>query len=54
MVQITDNSDRLDETVGEVIQRVETANDSSNDISSVMEEISASMEAISSTLTEIN
>ncbi len=54
MVQITDNSDRLDETVGEVIQRVETANDSSNDISSVMEELSASMEAISSTLTEIN
>ena len=54
MFQITDNSDRLDETVGEVIQRVETANDSSNDISSVMEELSASMEAISSTLTEIN
>ncbi|MCI8379541.1 MAG: methyl-accepting chemotaxis protein [Lachnospiraceae bacterium] len=54
MVQITDNSDKLDETVGEVIQRVETANDSSNDISSVMEELSASMEAISSTLTEIN
>lgn len=54
MVQITDNSDKLDETVSEVIQRVETANDSSNDISSVMEELSASMEAISSTLTEIN
>ena len=54
MVQITDNSDRLDETVGEVIQRVETANDSSNDISSVMDDLSASMEAISSTLTEIN
>lgn len=54
MIQITDNSDKLDETVGEVIQRVETANDSSNDISSVMEELSASMEAISSTLTEIN
>lgn len=33
---------------------METANDSSNDISSVMEELSASMEAISSTLTEIN
>ena len=54
MIQITDNSDKLDKTVGEVIQRVETANDSSNDISSVMEELSASMEAISSTLTEIN
>jgi len=54
MLQITDNSAKLDETVGEVIQRVETANDSSNDISSVMEELSASMEKISSTLTEIN
>ncbi|MCI8771831.1 MAG: methyl-accepting chemotaxis protein [Lachnospiraceae bacterium] len=54
MVQITDNSDQLDETVGEVIQMVETANDNSNDISSVMEQLSASMDAISSTLTAIN
>ena len=54
MVQISDNSNKLEETVGVVVRRVETANDSSNDISAVLEELSASMEEISSTLTTIN
>lgn len=54
MVQISGNSNKLEETVGIVAQRVAMANDSSNDISAVLEELSASMQEISSTLTTIN
>lgn len=52
--QISGNSSKLEETVGVVVQRVATANDNSNDISSVLDELSASMEEISSTLTTIS
>ena len=52
--QISGNSSKLEETVGIVVQRVATANDNSNDISSVLDELSASMEEISSTLTTIS
>lgn len=54
MLQITGNSNKLEDTIGEVVNRVATANDSSSDISSVMEQLSASMEEISSTLMTIN
>ena len=54
MVQISGNSNKLEETVGIVAQRVTKANDSSNDISAVLEELSASMQEISSTLTTIS
>lgn len=54
MVQITDGSGKLEHTVNLVDQKVATANDNSNDISSVLEELSATMEEISSTLAGIN
>ncbi len=54
MTRITDNSNRLDEIVGSVSSSVSTANESSTDISAVMEELSASMEEVSATVANIN
>ncbi len=54
MGRITSNSRRLDEIVGSVSHSVNTANESSVDISAVMEELSASMEEVSSTVTNVN
>ena len=54
MVRITDNSNRLEEIVGSVTGSVATANESSTDISAVMEELSASMEEVSATVANIN
>ncbi len=54
MVRITDNSTRLEEIVGSVSGSVGTANESSTDISAVMEELSASMEEVSATVANIN
>jgi len=54
MVRITDNSNRLEEIVGSVSGSVATANESSTDISAVMEELSASMEEVSATVANIN
>jgi len=54
MTRITDNSNRLDEIVGSVSNSVATANESSTDISAVMEELSASMEEVSATVANIN
>jgi len=54
MVRITDNSNRLEEIVGSVSNSVATANESSTDISAVMQELSASMEEVSATVANIN
>jgi len=54
MVRITDNSNRLEEIAGSVSNSVATANESSTDISAVMEELSASMEEVSATVANIN
>ena len=54
MTRITENSNRLDEIVGSVSGSVATANESSTDISAVMEELSASMEEVSATVSNIN
>lgn len=54
MASITNNSNRLDQIVGSVVASVDTANNSSVDISAVMEELSASMQEVSSTVTNIN
>ena len=54
MTRITENSNRLDEIVGSVSNSVATANESSTDISAVMEELSASMEEVSATVANIN
>jgi methyl-accepting chemotaxis protein len=54
MQNITDNSNRLESVVGTVSTSVNTANENSVDISSVMEELSASMQEIASTVTNVN
>lgn len=53
MGQINTSSSKLGSVVNLVSDKVSTANDNSNDISSVMEELSASMQEISSTITGI-
>ncbi len=53
MGQINVSSSKLGSVVSLVSDKVTTANDNSNDISSVMEELSASMEEISSTIAGI-
>lgn len=53
MGQINTSSGKLGSVVNLVSDKVSTANDNSNDISSVMEELSSSMEEISSTITGI-
>ena len=53
MKQIKDSTNSLNSIVGNVVEKVTTANDDSNEISSVMEELSASMEEVSSTVTSI-
>lgn len=53
MGQINVSSGKLGSVVNLVSDKVSTANDHSNDISSVMEELSASMEEISSTIAGI-
>ncbi|MBE5875634.1 MAG: methyl-accepting chemotaxis protein [Lachnospiraceae bacterium] len=54
MSKITDDSEKLDEIVSTVSANVSTANESSCDISAVMEELSASMEEVSATVTNVN
>ncbi len=54
MVQINESTQKLGEIVGVVDSKVQTTNDSSMDISSVMEELSAAMEEVSSTVTNVN
>lgn len=53
MGQINTSSNKLGSVVNLVSDKVSTANDNSNDISSVMEELSSSMEEISSTIAGI-
>ena len=53
MGQINTSSGKLGSVVNLVSDKVSTANDNSNDISSVMEELSSSMQEISSTITGI-
>lgn len=54
MQKITSNSKQLDETVGNVVGKVNTANGSACDISAVMEELSATMEAVAATVKNID
>lgn len=54
MSKITDDSQELDEIVTMVSSNVATANESSCDISAVMQELSASMEEVSATVTNVN
>ncbi len=54
MAKITTNSKQLDETVGNVVVKVSTANSSACDISAVMEELSATMEEVAATVKNID
>ncbi len=54
MGKITEDSQRLDVIVGSVSENVTTANDSSCDVSVVMEELSASMEEVAATVENIS
>lgn len=54
MQKITSNSKQLDETVGNVVCKVNTANGSACDISAVMEELSATMEEVAATVKNID
>ena len=54
MAKITSNSKQLDETVGNVVGKVNTANGSACDISAVMEELSATMEEVAATVKNID
>lgn len=54
MQKITANSKQLDETVGNVVSKVNTANGSACDISAVMEELSATMEEVAATVKNID
>lgn len=54
MLQINESTQKLGEIVGVVDGKVQTTNDSSMDISSVMEQLSAAMEEVSSTVTNVN
>ena len=53
MQQITGSSQRLDNIVSVVFEKVGTANKNSGDVSSAMEELSASMEEVASTVGSI-
>lgn len=54
MQKITSNSKQLDETVGNVVGKVNMANGSACDISAVMEELSATMEEVAATVKNID
>ena len=54
MQKITSNSKQLDETVGNVVGKVNTANGSACDISAVMEELSATIEEVAATVKNID
>ena len=54
MQKITSNSKQLDETVGNVVGKVNTANGSACDVSAVMEELSATMEEVAATVKNID
>ena len=54
MQKIISNSKQLDETVGNVVGKVNTANGSACDISAVMEELSATMEEVAATVKNID
>ena len=54
MIQINESTQKLGKIVGVVDSKVQTTNDSSMDISSVMEQLSAAMEEVSSTVTNVN
>ena len=54
MAKITTNSKQLDETVGNFVGKVSTANSSACDISAVMEELSATMEEVAATVKNID
>lgn len=54
MKKITANTNKLEDIVGTVSDKVVKANDNSCDISAVMEELSSSMEEVSATVISVN
>ena len=54
MQEITSDSDKLEDIVGNVLESVKKANENSCDVSSVMEELSATMQEISATVTTVD
>lgn len=54
MKKITSNTDKLEDIVGTVSDKVIKANDNSCDISAVMQELSSSMEEVSATVISVN
>lgn len=54
MQEITGDSDKLEDIVGNVLESVKKANENSCDVSSVMEELSATMQEISATVTTVD
>jgi len=51
---LTDNSEKLDSVVTEVLSSVRTSNDSASDLSAVTEELSATMQEVSNSANAIN
>lgn len=54
MKKITSNTNKLENIVGTVSNKVVKANDNSCDISAVMEELSSAMEEVSATVISVN
>lgn len=54
MTHITSNSQELEQIVNQVYDSVELANDTSTDISGVMQELNASMDIVASTAEKVN
>ena len=54
LTQIVGGTDKLDQVVGVVSEKVTAVNDGAMDISSVMEELSAAMEEVAATVSNVN
>lgn len=54
LTQIVGGTEKLDQVVGVVSEKVTTVNDGAMDISSVMEELSAAMEEVAATVSNVN
>ncbi len=54
LTQITGGTEKLDQVVGVVSEKVTAVNDNAMDISSVMEELSAAMEEVAATVSNVN
>jgi methyl-accepting chemotaxis protein len=54
MSELSDNSNAIDETVANIVRHVDKSTGSACDISSVMQQLAASMEEVSSSMTAVN